>query len=226
MIRPFQLFDHNHLLAIVACFLGLIAVVFYAKKQQAIQHRKRDVWIFTIVFILIEMALITSKVIQKEWSIQYNLPLHLCDFSAFTIIYALHTRSRKAFELGYYWGCVGGLMAIATPNIQTIDWYFVPFFVWHLFLIAGPFYQMLVDNFHLTYKSIYTTMATTLVLASTMMLFNRWLGSNYMFVSEKISSFDALGLPDYPYYLPYLGLIALAMFHVFWAVSLIVRKKQ
>ena len=219
MKTPFQIFGNEHLLAIFGSVLTLILLVFYAKNKQNAVNRRRDIWIFTVVFLLIEIALITSKIVAKEWSLRYNLPLHLCDFSAITIIFALHTRSRMAFELGYFWGFVGGIMAILTPNLQFIDWYFVPFFIWHLFLIAGPIYQLFVDNFDIAYKNIYKTAFITILLALAMHVFNLWLGSNYMFVNEKIASFDALGLPNYPMYLPYLGLIMLVMFHLVWGIN-------
>ncbi len=216
---PFQLFGLWHILALIAAAISMILIVFYAKNKQNVANRRRDVWIFTVVFLLIEIALIVSKIIAKEWSVRYNLPLHLCDFSAITIIFALHTRSKTAFELGYFWGFVGGIMAMLTPNLQFMDWYFVPFFVWHLFLIAGPIYQLFIDNFDIPYKNIYKTMLITVILAGIMHVFNAWLGSNYMFVNEKISSFDALGLPEYPLYMIYLGAMMLVLFHFVWILA-------
>ena len=219
MKTPFQLFGQWHLVAILGSILSLVLLVFYTKNKQNALNRRRDTWIFTIIFLLIETALVASKIMANEWSIKYNLPLQLCDFSAITIIFALHTRSRTAFELGYFWGFVGGMMGILLANLQFIDWYFVPFFVWHLFLIAGPVYQLFTDNFDIPYKNIYKAILATVLLASAMHFFNAWLGSNYMFVNEKISSFDALGLPEYPMYLPYLALIMLAMYHLVWLIS-------
>ncbi len=225
MAQPFYLFSNLHFEMILGCLLCLAVVIFYARQEKTKQYRQRDIWIFTLVFLCIEMALVGSKVIAKEWSVEQNLPLHLCDISAMMILYALFSKSKRAFELGYYWGTVGGLMGIMTPNLQTVNWYFVPFFVWHLFLICGPFYQLLVDRFTLSYRSIYETLGITVALALVMMGFNHFLGSNYMFVNQKISSLDALGLPDWPNYLPYLTLIALVMFHIFWGISILVRKK-
>jgi hypothetical integral membrane protein (TIGR02206 family) len=225
-MKPFQLFGTEHLSAIFGSILAIFFLIMYAKNEQNKANRNRDIWIFTIVFILIESALVGSKIATKAWSIEQNLPLHLCDFSAFTIIYALFSRSQRAFELGYFWGFVGGLMGILLANLQQIDWYFAPFFVWHLFLIVGPIYQIFIDGFRLTYRSIYETLGITIVLAAFMMVFNSFLGSNYMFVSQKISSFDALGLPEFPYFLPYLAAIALIMFHLAWLFSKLLKPKS
>jgi hypothetical integral membrane protein (TIGR02206 family) len=219
MRSPFQLFSTLHLSVIACCLLALLLLVFYLKKGTSPIYRRRDIMIFTVVFLLIEAALVGSKIAAGEWSLQYNLPLHLCDISAITILVALYTRSKTAFELGWYWGFVGGLMAILMPNLQFIDGYFIPFFVWHLFLIAGPIYQLLTDRLTLTYKSIYRALGTTVLLGCGMFVVNRWLGSNYMFVNEKITSFDAIGLPDFPSYLPYLVLIAGVMYHLVWGVG-------
>ena len=139
--------------------------------------------------------------------------------SAFTILYALHTRSETAFRLGWFWGTVGGLMALLLPNLQFVDWYFAPFFIWHLFLIAGPVYQLFTDGFTLPYRSIYTAFFATIGLSMVLFFLNRMLGSNYMFVNERISSFEALGLPEFPGYLPYLAVMGLGLFHVVWGLG-------
>lgn len=225
MKPPFQFFGIPHLAALAACFLSLIFLLLYLKKRHNPRNRTRDIRVFTIIFLLIEVALIGSKIASDEWTPQYNLPLHLCDISAITILIALHFRSKTAFELGWFWGFTGGLMAILTPNLQFIDWYFIPFFIWHLFLIAGPVYQFLADNYEVPYRSIYTTLAATILLSGIMFLINSWLGSNYMFVNEKISSFDALGLPDFPAYLPYLVVIGLIMFHLVWGIAKVLNSR-
>jgi hypothetical integral membrane protein (TIGR02206 family) len=212
----FQLFGTPHLIVLVSSAVLMVLLHRYVRNGKHHANRQRDVWVLTIVFLLIEVALVGSKIVAGEWDIRYNLPLHLCDISAVTILYALHARSERAFQLGWYWGIVGGLMAMLVPNLQTINWYFVPYFVWHLFLIAGPVYQMSTDGFRLPYRSIYTTLGVTILLSTVMFVFNRWLGSNYMFVNEKISSFDALGLPDFPWFLPCILGLAWVLFHGVW----------
>jgi hypothetical integral membrane protein (TIGR02206 family) len=224
MKPPFQLFGTAHLTMLLVGLAGLVLLVRYLKTGGVVQNRRRDVRVFTVVFLLIELALIGSKIAAGEWTMQYNLPLHLCDISAVTILFALFTRSRLAFQLGWFWGLTGGLMAVLLPNLQFVDWYFVPFFIWHLFLIAGPVYQLYSDGYRLDYRSIYTALGITVVLGAVMFVVNRQLGSNYMFVNEKISSFDAIGLPGFPAYLPYLLVLALVMFHLMWGVSLLLKR--
>lgn len=220
LFEQFQLFSPTHFSVIAGCLLAVLLLVLYLRNGHSRTFRRRDVLIFTVVFLMIEVALVGSKIATGAWSVQYNLPLHLCDISAITILFALYTRSRRAFELGWYWGFVGGLMAILMPNIQFVDWYFVPFFVWHLFLIAGPVYQLFTDGFTLTYPSIYRALGTTILLGCGMFVLNGFMGSNYMFVNEKIPPFEAIGLPDFPRYLPYLVVIAGVMFHVAWGVGI------
>ncbi len=226
MRTPFQLFSTLHLAVIACCVLAMFWLVVYLKKDNSHLYRRRDITVFTVVFLVIEVALVGSKIASGDWTVQYNLPLHLCDISAVTILFALYTRSKTAFELGWYWGFVGGLMAILMPNLQFIDGYFIPFFVWHLFLIAAPVYQLFTDGFTLAYRSIYVALGTTVLLGCGMFLVNRWLGSNYMFMNEKITSFDAIGLPDFPSYLPYLVLIAGGMFHLVWGVGGVLSKSR
>jgi hypothetical integral membrane protein (TIGR02206 family) len=219
MKTPFQIFSSLHLLTIAGCVVALVLLFFYAKNIKNQAKRKRDAWIFTIIFLLIEVALIGSKIIAKEWSIQQNLPLHLCDISAFTILIALHTQKKSLYTLGFFWGFTGGVMAILLPNLLFVDWYYLPFFIWHLFLIAIPMYQMLTDKINLSYRSIFEAMLYTILLGGLMLVINRFLHSNYMFVSEKIPSFDALGFPAHPYYLIHAVGLGLIVYHLAWFLS-------
>lgn len=165
-----------------------------------------------VLLAAIYIALTISKILTNQWSVEYNLPLHLCDLSAWTIVYALATRKPAAFEAGFYWGLVGGLMAILLPNLGQIDWYFIPFFIWHAFLIAGPLYMMRADNLWPTSRGLYRSLALVIAIGAVMMPLNSLLHSNYMFLNESISSFEAMGLPDWPGYLPFLLVMALALF--------------
>ncbi len=73
-------------------------------------------------------------------------PLHLCDLAVFVGAAALFTRRQQAFELLYFWGLTGTLLAMLTPELAEDFPHhrFLFYFAQHgslvvgaLFLVAG-----------------------------------------------------------------------------------------
>lgn len=223
-MTPFVHYGSLHGAITLAGLLLIVGIYRYAGTPLAMARKKRDAWVFFGVMLGIYLFLTVSKIMAGAWTIQGNLPLHLCDISAWTLIYALFSRRRWAMEAGYYWGLTGGLLAFGVPNVTVIDAYLVPFFLWHALLTAIPLYQMQQENYCPSHGGIYRTMAITVAIALVVMVINPLLGSNYMFLSEKIPAMDAIGLPDYPYYLPLTVPLGIAIWYVWWGIAKLLRK--
>jgi hypothetical integral membrane protein (TIGR02206 family) len=210
---PFSILHGNIVLGGIAL---IVLTAWYAKNHANENTYKRDTFIFLLLMSGIYLLLTITKIIQKEWTLQGNLPLHLCDISAWTLVYALFTKKKWAFEAGYFWGMSGALLAFGVPNIETVDWYLIPFFVWHAFLAAAPIYFMLTQHTHPTHRGLWNTVGLTIIVGLVIKGINHWLGSNYMFVNEKIPAMNLIGFPEYPIYIFLLIPIMIALFYVFW----------
>lgn len=213
---PFVPFSLIHITIIVGGILILLAVMYYAKNKATAHTYKRDVMIYTLLMAGIYFLLTITKLLQKEWTIQGNLPLHLCDISAWTLVYALWSKNNLAFQAGYYWGVLGALLAFLLPNITKVDWYMIPFFVWHVLLAAAPLYYIFTQKQYPTQKGLWQTAGLTLALGLVIKMINAALDSNYMFVSKRIDAMTWVGLPDYPYYLFMLFPVVIGLYYIFW----------
>jgi hypothetical integral membrane protein (TIGR02206 family) len=219
-MKPFILYGSIHGMAcIIACLL-IIGVYRYAGLVHTPQQRRRSSRLFLGIMASIYALLTAAKIAANAWTWQGNLPLHLCDISAWTMIYALFSKRKWAFEAGYYWGLTGGVLAFAVPNVSTLDAYLIPFFGWHALLVAIPLYQIRTDALAPTHIGIYRTMAITIALALPVMYLNSLLRSNYMFLNEKIAPMSLLGFPEHPYYLFLLIPIGLALWYLWWLIAL------
>lgn len=216
----FQVFSSLHLVIILSA-VGLIVFTRWYAKRAFPEHYQRDSHVFTVLMFGIYILLTVTKLIQKEWTVQGNLPLHLCDISAWTLVYALYRRNNIAFEAGYYWGFTGALLAFLVPTVTKVDWYLIPFFVWHALLAAMPIYYMYANKAYPTMNGLWRTVRLTIGLGVFIKCINHFIGylsgkaSNYMFLNEKIDSMSQLGLPDYPFYLLYMIPIMVFVFLVF-----------
>ena len=54
-----------------------------------------------------------------SWNIQQNIPAHLCSISTFLCIIYLFTKNQLLGEFVYYWGLLGGIHALLTPEFNN-----------------------------------------------------------------------------------------------------------
>ncbi|MFZ4542476.1 MAG: TIGR02206 family membrane protein [Saprospiraceae bacterium] len=225
-MKPFVLFSEFHGYVVLTGILLVVLTDWYARKVATPKTYARDVRIFAWTMAFIYVFLSVFKVIQNEWSLQSNLPFHLCDISAWTLVYALLKKNKIAFELGYFWGISGALLAFCLPTVTNIDWYIFPFFGWHVLLAAAPIYYIQTQKVHPTHRGLWMSVGLTIVTGLIMMLINYLLDSNYMFVSKKIEPMNYIGLPEYPLYLFILAPVMIALFYLFWTPFLYLSLKK
>lgn len=215
-MQKFEPFSTLHLIIVAGGIILVVLAAKYAKYVNSDKQYRRDANIFLLLMVGIYLLLTVTKMMQGEWTLQGNLPLHLCDISAWTLVYALLSKKQWAFEAGYFWGMAGALLAFAVPNIQTVDWYMIPFFVWHALLAAAPIYYIITKKTFPSHRGLWRSVGLTIIVGLIVKAINHWLGSNYMFVNEKIPAMNLLGFPDYPTYIFILIPIMVALFYLFW----------
>jgi len=127
-----------------------------------------------------------------------SLPLHLCGVSVFLTAWVLLGRKYRAYEVVYFWGLGGSLMALATPDLQYNFPHplFITFFVSHALVLLGVTYATVVYGFRPLPRSLLLAMVVSLVYLGLMFFVNLALGTNYLYLREK---------PTQPSLLDYLG---------------------
>lgn len=86
-------------------------------------------------FFILGLALHDKRIIY--WA--QALPMHLCDWAMFAVIFALVWRGQLAYELAYFWGLSGTVQAILTPDTSENfpNPYFISFFVSHCGIVVS-----------------------------------------------------------------------------------------
>ena len=74
-----------------------------------------------------------------ETFVTTHMPLHICGITALVLAYALAFRSRRAFEVAYFWGLAGTANAVLTPQLDVgfPGYLFFQFFIAHGGIVAG-----------------------------------------------------------------------------------------
>ena len=147
--------------------------------------------------------------------LQLHLPLHLCGMSVTLGAFMLWFRSYRLYEVLYFWGIGGPLVALLTPDVEQAFPHpvFLLFFLSHGLALLAVMFATLVMGFRPRLRSLLTAMAVTAAYALLIYPVNLLLGSNYLFLLAKPaqpSPLDWFG--PWPWYLPGLvGMVAGAL---------------
>jgi hypothetical integral membrane protein (TIGR02206 family) len=141
-----------------------------------------------------------------------HLPLHLCGASLIFGALMLWLRSYRLYEVVYFWGTGGALVALLTPSLQHGFPHplFVLFFLGHGLALTAVMFATIVCGFRPRDTSVLIALAATAAYAGLIYPLNLALGSNYLYLSHKPaqpSPLDYFG--PWPWYL--LGLCAITV---------------
>jgi hypothetical integral membrane protein (TIGR02206 family) len=146
------------------------------------------------------------------------LPMHLCDWALFAVIFALLRRSQTCFELSYFWGLGGTLQALFTPAIEPdlVWWRLIGFYVVHAAIVAGVLFLLLVPK--MRPQGLLRIFVWSEIYLACALAVNALTGQNYGFLSERPKQATLLDIfPDQPWlYVASINAFALVVFLVFW----------
>jgi hypothetical integral membrane protein (TIGR02206 family) len=155
--------------------------------------------------------------LRGDYSLDFDLPLHLTD--AVTVVAALALWSRRPLlvELTYFWGLTASVQAVLTPAVSEDEgpstFLFWNYFITHSGVVLGALF--LVVGLGLTPRrgAVERVLLATAAWAAVAAIGNAITGGNYMFLSEKpetASLLDYMG--PWPWYIVSSALLALALF--------------
>lgn len=195
---PFVSFGPAHLTA-----LGIVGLVvfslFFIRKSANIKLRLSIRYGLAGLLIINQLARHIWFIYYDLWSIQWNLPLHLCSVFLWLSAYMLITKSYPIFELAYFLGIVGALQALLTPDIGTYGFqhfYLIQFFISHGSIVTASAYMAIVEGYTPTWaslKKVFIWVNSFLVIVTAV---NLVIDSNYLYSLYK---------PPVPTLLDYLG---------------------
>ena len=186
-MAPLNLLGPAHLLIVSLCILGIIYIpkLFINSSKRA----KLNLAYAIIALILVNqsMDLYFEGYLGGKWKL--GLPLHLCDFSSFSIAIYLITKQRAFFLFAFFFGIAGGGMSILTTDVLFgfPDIFYIQNQIGHMMIILGVSYGMILDNQRPYLGDVHRVLIFTSLLLIAMYGINYLLGhpANYWFLIEK-----------------------------------------
>ena len=158
--------------------------------------------------------------------VQNHLPLHACSVAVFATAASLLFRNRMAYEIAYFWGLVGSSNAVITPGLEEgfPEYLFFQYFISHSGIVVGVLFATWGLRMRPTLGGLFRAFVGLNVFAAGLAVFNFILGSNYMYLcGPPTGTVTPFFFAPWPWYLPILEVIALAMFFAVLSPFLVTR---
>jgi hypothetical integral membrane protein (TIGR02206 family) len=155
--------------------------------------------------------------LRGDYSLDFDLPLHLTDVVTVVAALALWSRQPLLFELTYFWGLTASVQAVLTPAISEDEgpstFLFWNYFITHSGVVLGALFLAVGLGLTPRRGAVERVFLATAAWAAVAAIGNAITGGNYMFLSEKpetASLLDYMG--PWPWYIVGSALLALALF--------------
>jgi len=144
-----------------------------------------------------------------------QLPLNLCNITAWVAVIACLTLSPVAVEFTYFAGFVGAGMALITPDMGPV-WH-TRFFVNHGAIIVAASVLVFGRLAPLRKGAVWRAYGFFALYIGLVALFDWKYGANYAYLNDKPGTKSLLSLlGPWPFYVFAAGAVALALFLLLW----------
>ena len=163
MMEAFQLFSYIHITTIFVVIGSSILIpigfkVFFNSR------------ININISYIIGFILITHELIKPFYRYHfYNdpfveiIPLHMCHLASLSMGLFFFTKKDIFFEIGYFWGMTGNIMAILTPDLDFFfNWQYFTYYFGNSMLLLSIVFALLCLNHNINFKSVIRVISITL----------------------------------------------------------------
>ncbi len=209
-IAGFSTYNPHHLAA-----LGVIAILCAAIVWCGNRSKPRlRLWVgLVVVWLVVGYGIVfyLQQFLARSLSMQYSLPLELCNLSLIACGVSLLWKNALAAEIAYYWGLGGGLHALFTPELQWgfPSWSFILYFWGHGVTVLAVVFLIACKKFRPRRGSIVRMMVAVNLYALVVGAIDAVMDWNYGYLCAKPSTPSLLDyLGPWPWYVLWLEVIA------------------
>jgi hypothetical integral membrane protein (TIGR02206 family) len=187
--HDFDSFGTGHLLAIGIVVAGCVVLVM---RRERLRSEERVRLITRVLTVTMVVAQCIAYWLNFFWgSIPlYMLPFHICGAVFIPVIIYAFRRYQFCAELIFFWGMLGGLMAMLMPSVDGQNFphlVVLQTFTFHGTLLIYAVYILVVERRVFTWWSVLRVTLSTYVLAIFATIANMVIhGANYMFLAGNL----------------------------------------
>jgi len=214
--QPFILFGVHHLITLLTVLMVTILVPFYFKQ---FSKNIRDGFGYFLAAILICDFL--AKPYYWTHFFDYELievfPLHMCSLTSFSIAIFLLTKNKIFYEISFFWGIGGGLMALLQPDTKYSfpDIYFIIFYLAHGTMWLAISYSTITLNNRPSLQSLKRVLVISFICLIVIYILNWLLGppANYWYLGARPDGASIMDfMPEPPKHIPIVVILGLLAF--------------
>ena len=182
--NQFTPFSPNHTVPLLLIVVGVLLIYIFRNKLAEYRHEKMIRYSIASFAILLEVTFQLWQVYYGVWDFADSLPLHLCRLSSYLGIISMFTKSKKIFEVAYFWS-LGGVVSILFPDIlHGPDRYrYYQFVVYHILFFFMYMYMLFVLKFELNFNSFKKSYRILLAIVLIVIIpVNNIFNMNYMYL--------------------------------------------
>lgn len=185
-------FSTPHIISLI--IIAFLVYLIYIFKEELKDEKKEKIYssIVGTMLIINQISLYYWYIDNNKLSLKESLPLYLCRLSLILCILMIITKSRKIFDIVYFWGLGGAGIALIFHDTSIFSfphYIFIQFFITHGGILISIFFMMFVHNYSPSLTSLKQTFKWTILYFIITIPTNYLVNSNYSYLRCK---------PDFP----------------------------
>ena len=210
----FHALDAQHTITLITIFVLCLLVAKTARGGESYRVKWLR-WIIGIFLLGYAVFFYTHEGIDNALSLEYSLPLGLCDIVLVACLISLIRPTQLATEIAYFFGFGGVLQATVTPDLlygfPSLE--FILFFWSHGAALCAIIFLISSYDFRPRKGSVVRMMLVLNIYGGAVGTIDAFLGWNYGYICRKPSMPSLLDyMGPWPWYLLSIELIALLTF--------------
>jgi len=200
----------SHLVALsLALGLGVTIV--------PLAHRRPGPWVFVtsvilgIFLVVQELAYEATLLVTGHFSLQYSLPLYLCDVAAVVAGIALIWPQRRLVELTWFWALAGTLQGLLTPDVSLDfpSWSWLQYYGDHAGVVLAAMLLVVGRGLHPRPGAAPRAFFVTVLFTALVGVADLFTGGNYMYLRQVPGGGSLLSLfGPWPVYIGVAAIVA------------------
>ena len=222
MQEEFILFGSQHISALSIVIAVSVATPIVLRTANNIEVKKFVSMVLAILLIFHELIKPFYRYYLFGHELLLVFPIHICHLAAISMGLFLILKKEFLFEIAYFWGLSGNLLAMVTPDMKYgfPNLEFTMFYFGHGLLLLSILFACVCLRTNLRWSSILRVFIATILILPAMYGLNIALESyqpnvNYWYLMITPGPDTILSLfPEPPWHIPYVAVTALLIFIV------------
>ena len=229
MYTELDLFSPIHIISTLFC---VFVIIYLPRYFIYATESKKNIFKIALLFLIIINDGFdfykTAYIFENPW--QRGLPLHMCDFSAYSILAYFYTKIRIFFLFAFFWGILGAGFALLTPDViyGFPHFEYIQSHIGHSFILVGVSYALQVDRQKVIISDPFRILAITTLLLVVIYFVNAFIGmgANYWYVNSKPEGDSIMNwMRSEPYHMIDIYILAIVLCYLLYFIYYLFTKK-